>query len=455
MFELMVMLSRFIFVFLIAYFIVLGFLYIAQERDYLSYSRSTAIFYQRFAILAVHSLAFIVLSFVPSEYRFDLSIVSIGLAFVAVFAYSLLVVRVFFKDSCPLIWNGVFFLLDVGVIMLTRLSVDSARKQIVWIFLGITLTILIPLVFRFVKRLYRLQFLYLILAWAFVLLPFVFGKKLYGATNWVTIHGITFQPSEIVKFFYIFYLASVFTARKTLKEMIFPTLMAGGIVICLVLQRDLGGALIFFMTYMVIVYISSGRVLYFAAGFGFAALAAKLAYGKLGHVQRRVEAWANPWANIDDSGYQITQSLFAIGTWGLFGSGLTRGYPYKIPVVETDFIFSAVCEEFGMLFGLMLIGILIMIFFRGAITSLRSNNDFNCMLAASITGILAFQSFLILGGVIKLIPMTGVTLPFVSYGGSSIVVSIIMIGILAQLSKQIETDTEAEMDDEEEEYEAD
>jgi cell division protein FtsW (lipid II flippase) len=146
-----------------------------------------------------------------------------------------------------------------------------------------------------------------------------------------------------------------------------------------------------------------------------------------------VSAWLNPWADPHDQGHQILQSLFAIGTWGLFGSGLTRGIPETVPVATSDFIFSAICEEFGGLFGLCMIGVFFMIFYRGVNIALRSESPYLSLLAIGFTSLFVFQTFLILGGVIKFIPLTGVTLPFVSAGGSSVVVSIIMVGILQKI----------------------
>ena len=198
----------------------------------------------------------------------------------------------------------------------------------------------------------------------------------------------------------------------------------------LVLQKDLGSALIFFMTYMVMLYIATSNEFLFFLGMGAASVAAMGAYKLFSHVQVRVAAWRNPWADIDAGGYQIVSSLFAITTWGLFGSGLTKGMPKSIPVVESDMIFSAICEEFGVIFGAGVIGIFIMLLYRGVRIALDCNRRYYSILAAGVTTLISFQAFVILGGVMKLIPLTGVTLPFVSYGGSSVLVSLMMIGLL-------------------------
>jgi cell division protein FtsW (lipid II flippase) len=184
------------------------------------------------------------------------------------------------------------------------------------------------------------------------------------------------------------------------------------------------------MTFMVMLYIATGNPFLFAGGFAVASVASVAAFRLFSHVRVRVAAWSDPFADISGIGFQIAQSWFAIGSWGIAGSGLTLGIPTAIPVVESDFIFAAICEEFGGIFAVGLIGIMLVIFYRGMHIALRSERRYYALLAAGFSSILAFQSFLILGGVTKLIPLTGVTLPFISAGGSSVVVCLLMIGIL-------------------------
>jgi len=181
------------------------------------------------------------------------------------------------------------------------------------------------------------------------------------------------------------------------------------------------------------VYIATGNLIIIGSGLAAGVIGAIIAYPIFGHVQVRVLAWRDPWSEPLNRGHQIIQSLFAIGTWGMLGSGLTRGIPNAVPVVNSDFIFSAISEEFGGLFALCFIGIFMMIFYRGVNIALRSTTPYFSLLASGLTSMLAFQTFLILGGVTKLVPLTGVTLPFVSAGGSSVIVSIIMIGILQRV----------------------
>ena len=205
-------------------------------------------------------------------------------------------------------------------------------------------------------------------------------------------------------------------------------------IVCLVFQTDLGSALIFFMTYLVILYISTSKIWLVYLGAILASIGSFLGYKLFNHVRVRVQIWLNPWSDISNKGYQIAQSLFAIGTYGAMGSGFNMGMSQTIPVVEKDLIFSAICEEFGVLFAIGLISIFIMIFYRSVRISLNSQNKFLGLLSSGMTSLLCFQTFLIIGGATKFIPLTGVTLPFVSYGGSSIIINFIIIGILQWVS---------------------
>ena len=258
----------------------------------------------------------------------------------------------------------------------------------------------------------------------------VFGSVSGGSKNWISIGSFGFQPSEIVKLLYVFYLASALSKRPDFHDVIAPTVISGLVVIFLVVQKDLGSALIFVMTYLIVLFIATSNYLYLISGIGAVSLASVIAYKLFSHIQVRVEAWQNPWSDVAGKGYQIAQSLFAICTWGITGIGLTRGYATSIPVVERDFIFAAICEEFGSIFAIGLLAIFILILLEGARGALENRSRFLTLLCAGFTALLAFQTFLIIGGVTKFIPLTGVTLPFISYGGTSIVITYIIIGII-------------------------
>jgi cell division protein FtsW (lipid II flippase) len=361
---------------------------------------------------------------------FETAVLVTGAIALGYYILAWILAAIVYRDSCPLMWNCVFFLMSIGLIMLERINHETAIRQLGWFFVGFGLALIIPLFLKIVPRFEKLEIIYLVAGFGLLLSPLVVGLAQYGAVRWVNFFGLTFQPSELVKFLLVFYLASVFRKKQTLISLIIPSGAVAIFVMLLVAQRDLGGALIFFMTFLAMLFIATGNPFYFAGGLGAASVASVVAYRLFSHVKVRVAAWSDPFSDISSTGYQIAQSLFAIGAWGLMGSGLTLGAPTVIPIVESDFIFAAICEEFGGVFAFGLIAIMLIIFYRGIHIALRAERRYYSLLAAGLAIILAFQSFLILGGVIKLIPLTGVTLPFVSYGGSSVVVCLLMIGIL-------------------------
>ena len=216
----------------------------------------------------------------------------------------------------------------------------------------------------------------------------------------------------------------------SLKRVAVTTGIAAAYVLVLVGSKDLGGALIFFVTYLVMLYVATGKILYFFAGLIAGSAAAWAACGIFAHVRARVLAWSDPFSVIENEGYQITQSLFAIGTGGWFGSGIGQGMPYKIPVVEEDFIFSAISEELGVLFAVLLIFVYISCFYMIINIAVCLQDSYYKLVALGLGTVLMFQVFLSIGGAVKFIPSTGVTLPFISYGGSSLLTSFMMWAII-------------------------
>ena len=217
-------------------------------------------------------------------------------------------------------------------------------------------------------------------------------------------------------------------------------------------ENDLGAAVIFFMTYLVLVYVASQKARYLAIGFGGLAAASVVAYRLFSHVRVRVRVWLNPWSDYENTGYQIAQSLFAIGTGGWFGMGLYQGVPTDIPIVESDFIFSAICEELGGLFAICILLVYISCFIMFINISLQLTRPFYKLLAIGLSAAYAFQLFLTVGGVIKFIPHTGVTLPLISYGGSSILSTIITFAVIQGLYLLKQKESEAQIYEEQQEY---
>jgi len=430
MVELAIKLSRYLFLFYIVYFLWQGVIYLLDERGLKHSSRAASSAKQCAVIVLFHITGYLILAYQPNQHAFDDRVLFTGFGGLTFLIGSILIFHLFYRKTCPLIWNGMLFLLDIGFVILQRLNHDTAQNQIIYACVGTLAALLASLAFMAVSRLDKLRNLYMLISLGLLILPFIIGDRTLGSLNWVTIKSVRFQPSETAKFFYILYLAYALREPESPGRIIPAFVLAGCMVLILTIQRDLGGALIFFMAFLVMVYIATGKAWLFFCGLAAAAGGSYLAYQLFAHVQTRVLAWLNPWSDPYNKGLQIIQSLFAIGTWGLLGSGLTLGSPGFVPIVASDFIFAAICEEFGGLFGLCLICIFIMIFYRGFNIALRSETPYSSLLAAGFTSLLAFQAFLILGGVIKLIPLTGVTLPFVSAGGSSVIVSIIMICIL-------------------------
>ncbi len=453
MFDFLILISRYLFILYIGIFVFWGLVYVVGERKCSNENLPRAISIQKIVIILMHITAYAILCWNKEDKSVDLAVlVSGAAALVYIFVSSYLLKKIY-RHGCPLIWNCMYFLMDTGLIMLQRLNPTLAGKQLVWITVSTALIMLIPPMLKLIPKLEKFEVFYLILSVALILLPFIFGDEKNGSLNWIKIKGIGFQPSEIVKFMFLLYIACVFRKPLDFKRLCYVTGFAAFIVLCLVLQKDLGGALIFFVTYMLLLYITTSNFLLLLAGFGGMGLASLLAYKLFGHVRVRVSTWIDPWKDAGDTGYQITQSLFAITTWGFLGSGLTRGMPGKIPVVERDFIFSAVCEEMGAVFAMGIVCIYMLLFLRGMFIAVRAKRRFYSMLAAGIVIMFSFQTFLIIGGVIKLIPLTGVTLPFVSYGGSSVLVSVGLMGLL-QWANGTPAEKLKKDEEEEEEFES-
>lgn len=322
--------------------------------------------------------------------------------------------------------NHVAMLLSVGFVVLTRLSYNKALKQFFIVAVSAVVAMAVPWVISKLRFLRDLKWLYALLGIGMLSVVLVLGAVTNGSKLSYSIGGITFQPSEFVKIIYVFYLAAALWKNHDLGAICLSAIFAGLHVMILVLSKDLGSALIFFAVYICLVYIASGRVRYFFAGLLGGGLAACMAYGLFDHVKVRVQAWKDPWSVIDSQGYQITQSLFAVSTGGFWGRGLFQGNPCTIPYVEEDFVFSAIAEELGIVVGICILLIALNCFVLLMKLSMEIKDKFYQLLAAGIGIVYLFQVFLTVGGGTKFIPMTGVTLPFISYGGSSILTSLIL-----------------------------
>ena len=430
MFELLIILSRYLFLAYAVIFIFNSVLFLLDEAGLTKKSHWYSVFTARTMILLTHITAFLIISYDKENISFHIESLILALVGFLFILLAYFAVNKIYKNSCPLIWNCVLFLLDISLIMLARLNMALAFRQLMWMCVGFAIAVFIPIIINMIPRFEAFEKVYIILSFVLVLSTIFFGSTEYGSTNWIYIGPLSFQPSEAVKFLFVFYLASVFRKKVEFKEFIITGVLSAMLVMLFVFQRDLGSALIFFMTYLVMLYIATSNGFLVLLGVGGFSVASVIAYNLFSHVRVRVAAWKNPWADIDGGGYQIVQSLFAIGTGGLLGSGLTRGMPTSIPVVTKDFIYAAICEEFGTVFAVCMLGVFIVLFVRGMMIACVCKRRYYSILCAGFTAMMAFQTFIIVGGVIKLIPLTGVTLPFVSYGGTSVTVSILIIGFI-------------------------
>ncbi len=374
--------------------------------------------------------------------------------FLLEFIYLILMVllyRLIYPDSSVLLVNNMEMLLALGFVMVLRLSPANAFKQFLIVAAGTAVSFFVPAVMR--KRSFLIRARYFFAAMGIIMLgvTLVLGKTTWGANISVDILGFSFQPSEFVKLIFVVFAAAMLTRAKSFKYVLISALIAAAHVLILVASNDLGTALIFFVVYLVMLYVGTGQLRYIIAGALAGSGAALCAYRFFSHVRTRVAAWRDPWSIIDSGGYQITQSLFAIGTGGWFGMGLYQGLPGKIPVVVKDFVFAAISEEYGMIFAVCVILVCFSCFIGVMRIAAKSRDMFYKLIAAGFGVLYIFQCFLTVGGVTKFIPLTGVTLPFVSYGGSSILCSLIMFAMVQSvfiLVKEHEGDEEGKREKE-------
>ena len=356
-------------------------------------------------------------------------------------ATSLILPRVLPID--PLIMALTNFLCGVGVVILYTVSPERGVKQMTYYVLGLAAMIVVSLVVSHKRRFKGLTVISMLLGIAALILPLAFGQWSGGAKNWVQLPLIgSFQPSELVKLSLVLAMAYYFSAHRTVLQMMPAILFAGACLLLLMLQRDLGTALIYYATTLVLFYAACGNMPLTVVGLGGGAAAAVLGYRMFAHVKVRVAMWRNPWSDPLDKGYQIIQGLLAIGSGGLFGVGLGKGTPEKIPAYYNDFIFAVICEQLGLIFGLLVLAVYVLLVLRGVSIISRARRSFDMLLGCGVLAMLSIQTFMIVGGVIKMIPMTGVTMPLLSYGGSSLLSCLMMIGILHGISARAQQELE-------------
>lgn len=363
-----------------------------------------------------------------------------------------LLFRLFIPNSDPLVMPLVALLSGLGLTMIYRLSAVLILYQFLWVMLGVIVLLLTVVVLRNYRVLEEYKYSLGLIGVALLVSTIRFGSGFFQPNLWLRIGSFTFQPSEVAKILIVIFFAaylkdkkellSVFTRKmggltlpdfKHLGPLLMIWLLSLGL---LIIQKDLGASLLFFGLFVALLYVATGRGIYVAIGSALFVAGASAASFAFVHVADRITTWLHPFQDVSGKGYQLSQSLFAIASGGVWGSGLARGYPNLIPAVATDFIFSAFSEELGLLGAVALIALYLVIVSRGFKIALQTRDEFGKLLAAGLTTVFALQTFVIIGGVTRVVPLTGITLPFLSYGGSSIISNFILVGLLLSISNQ-------------------
>lgn len=384
---------------------------------------------QNVSMFVIHFLAF--LTMLLNTMRTEL-ILFYG-AQVLYLMFTLLLFRNLYPRASKSLLNNMCMLLTIGFIMITRISYDLSVKQFQIACAGTALALLVPLIVRKIQVLTHLTWAYAFVGLGMLGLVMVAARSTNGAKLALNLGGFSIQPSEFVKIIFVFAIAGILSEEHSFRRIVIATVLAASHVLILVISTDLGSALIFFVTYLVMLFAATRNPYLVAIGIIAGAAAAVAAYFLFSHVRVRVQIWKDPFADYSGSGYQICQSLFSIAAGGWFGTGLYQGSPGAIPYVEQDFMFSAILEELGGIFGICLILVTMAVFIMFVNVAMKLRSRFYRLAALGLGCTYATQVFLTIGGGMKLIPMTGVTLPLVSYGGSSVLSTLMMFAIVQGL----------------------
>jgi peptidoglycan glycosyltransferase len=340
----------------------------------------------------------------------------------------------------------------LGYVFIARLDHRLAGLQALWTALGIAAFVGTLLVVRRTRDLERFRYTFALIGIGLLLMPLlpVIGRNINGARLWVRVGGISFQPGEFAKVTLCIFLASYLVEKRELLSVgtrrigpaivpdlkyFGPILLAWGLaMVVLVAERDLGSSLLFFALFIAMLWVATARGAYLIIGAGLFAVGSLVAVKAFAHVHERISIWLNPWPVANGNGFQTIQALFALAAGGIFGTGLALGSPQRIPAVATDFIFAAVGEELGLLGTCAIIAAFLLMVGTGLRIALRAEAPFEKLLATGLTTIIGVQAFIIIGGVTRLVPLTGITLPFVSYGGSSLLANYVLLALLLRVS---------------------
>ncbi|MEE1273270.1 MAG: FtsW/RodA/SpoVE family cell cycle protein, partial [Olegusella sp.] len=358
------------------------------------------------------------------------SSLSVPLGLFGAFAVAHLAIRRLAPGADPAILPLVFLLSGVGITFVTRLAPDLATGQVMWLFLSVAAMVATLVLVPNLDDLAQYKFTIGIAGVALLLLPMLIGKEISGSKLWIQFGPFSFQPGELAKILITLFLAAYFAENREMlsasslkvgplslprPRMLAPMLVMWGLsLLVVVFERDLGSALLFFTFFVIMLYVCTGRVSYVIFFALMLAVGGVFCYHFFGHVQTRVQIWLDPFVDPSNKGLQIVQSLYSLADGGMVGTGIGKGLPRLIPVVESDFIFSAIGEEMGLLGGSAVLICYLLLAVRGLSTAARAKSDVSAFTAVGLTSAIVVQAFLIVGGVTKLLPLTGVTLPFTS-----------------------------------------
>lgn len=345
-------------------------------------------------------------------------------------------------DKYILMFIDVFITVSVGTLYVINPSL--AVKQMTWFCVGLVMYLIIVLALPDFRKFVKYKRIYLIGTLIFMVMSLIIGTKINGAKNWVVIGGFSFQPAEFGKLFLILYLSSVLVTYKKkdkfiddIKGLLKPILVVGYSIILMFLQHDLGMALMFFIVSLTILYLATSNGKYVLICLVGLVLGGTIGYFSLGYVRQRFEVvGANVWQYASSSGYQLVQGFYTMSTGGLFGTGLGNGYPSLVPEASTDFIYTIIAEQFGMIFAVGLMVLYFLLFYRGIRSSFYARDKFSQLAAIGFSTMIVAQVLIIVGGVFAVIPLTGITLPMLSYGGTSMLTILFALGILQKVSEE-------------------
>jgi cell division protein FtsW (lipid II flippase) len=379
-----------------------------------------------------------------------------GLVFVAIFLILHVAVRFVLPQADPYLLPLTALLAAMGLTEIFRLRTHLALAQGQWLVVGAVLFLATVILVRDPMKLERYRYLLGALGLGLLVMTIAVGTEVNGSRLWIHVAGFSIQPSEFAKLAIVIFLASYLNDKKVLLSV--PTHHVLGVplpatkyfgpllvmwllsLVMLIFMKDFGTALLFMSIFVALMYMATARIAYVVIGGGLFAAAAALAVTVVPHVHERFSIWLDPWAHAQSTGYQLLQSLFTIADGGLFGAGFGRGfllYANRQPVVPelpTDFIFTAIVNEVGLVGGVALLLCYLLFVWRGFRIAMWAPDGFSKLLAAGLAFAFGLQTFIIIGGVTRLIPLTGITLPFVSYGGSSITANLMLVALLLMVS---------------------